>query len=154
MLQEFGKCLIDNNLSISSAESLTGGLFGAKLCEVSGISKVYKGSLVTYQDEAKIEVLNVSEDTIKEYGAVSLECAYEMVKNVQKIFKSDISVSFTGNAGPSGSEGKPVGLVYVGLYFLGDIEVLELNLKGSREEIRNECLKFVSRKLLKKLEKF
>ena len=56
MLQELGKALIDNNLSISSSESLTGGLFGAKLCEVSGISKVYKGSLVTYQDEVKINV--------------------------------------------------------------------------------------------------
>lgn len=153
MLQELGKSLIENSLSISSAESLTGGLFGAKLCEVSGISSVYKGSLVTYQNGAKIELLNVSEETISKYGAVSLECAYEMVKNVQKIFKTDISVSFTGNAGPSGSEGKPVGLVYIGISYLGDIEVLELNLKGSREEIRNECLNVVSRKLLKKITK-
>lgn len=153
MLQELGKALIDNNLSISSSESLTGGLFGAKLCEVSGISKVYKGSLVTYQDEVKINVLKVSEDTIKQYGAVSLECAYEMVKNVQNIFKTDISVSFTGNAGPVGSEGKPVGLVFIGIYYLGEIEIMELNLKGSREEIRNECLKFVSKKLLRKIQK-
>lgn len=153
MLQELGKILIENNLSISSAESLTGGLFGAKLCEVSGISKVYKGSIVTYQDEAKIEVLKVKESTIKEYGAVSIDCAYEMVKNVQQIFNTDISVSFTGNAGPSGSEGKPVGLVYIGIYFLGDVEILEVNLKGSRDEIRNECLKVASRKILNKIEK-
>lgn len=153
MLQDLGKVLIENNLSISSAESLTGGLFASKLCEVSGISKVYKGSLVTYQDEAKINVLNVKEETINKYGAISLECAYEMVKNVQDIFKTEISVSFTGNAGPNGSEGKPVGLVYIGIYYLGDVEVLELNLKGNREEIRNECLKVVSRKLLKKIEK-
>ena len=78
---------------------------------------------------------------------------YEMVKNVQKIFKTDISVSFTGNAGPSGSEVKPVGLVYIGISYLGDIEVLELNLKGSREEIRNECLRVVSSKILRKIEK-
>lgn len=154
MLQELGKVLIENNLTISSAESLTGGLFGAKLCEVSGISKVYKGSMVTYQDEVKINLLNVKEDTIDKYGAVSLECAYEMVKNVQKIFNTNIAVSFTGNAGPNTSEGKAVGLVFIGLSFNNDIEVFELNLKGSREEIRNECLKFVSRKLLKKLEKF
>ena len=154
MLQELGKVLIENNLTISSAESLTGGLFGAKLCEVSGISKVYKGSMVTYQDEVKIHLLNVNEDTIDKYGAVSLECAYEMVKNVQKIFNTNIAVSFTGNAGPNPSEGKAVGLVFIGLSFNNDIEVFELNLKGSREEIRNECLKFVSRKLLKKLEKF
>lgn len=151
MLQELGKALIENNLSISSAESLTGGLFGAKLCEVSGISQVYKGSFVTYQDEVKINLLKVKEETIREYGAVSLECAYEMVKNAQQIFNTDISVSFTGNAGPNGSEGKPVGLVYIGIYFLGDVEIIELNLKGSREEIRNECLNVVSRKILKKV---
>lgn len=152
MLQELGKKLIENTLTISSAESLTGGLFGAKLCEVSGISKVYQGSLVTYQDDVKINLLKVKEETINKYGAVSLECAYEMVKNVQEIFNTDISVSFTGNAGPNPSEGKPVGLVYVGIYFLGDIEVLELNLNGTREEIRNECINVVSKKILKKIE--
>ena len=152
MLQELGKKLIESTLTISSAESLTGGLFGAKLCEVSGISKVYQGSLVTYQDDVKINLLKVKEETINKYGAVSLECAYEMVKNVQEIFNTDISVSFTGNAGPNPSEGKPVGLVYVGIYFLGDIEVLELNLNGTREEIRNECINVVSKKILKKIE--
>ena len=151
MLQKMGNKLIELKLTISSAESLTGGLFGAKLCEVSGISSVYKGGLITYQDEVKINQLKVSEETISKYGAVSLECAYEMVKNVQNIFNTDIAVSFTGNAGPSASEGKPVGLVYIGIYFLGDIEVLELNLKGSREEIRNECIRTISNKLLKKL---
>ena len=153
MLQELGKSLIENSLSISSAESLTGGLFGAKLCEVSGISSVYKGSLVTYQDQAKIDVLRVSESTIQNFGALSLECAYEMVKNVQKMFNADIAVSFTGNAGPTGSEGKPVGLVYIGVYFLGEVEIIELNLKGTREEIRNECLRVVSSKILRKIEK-
>ena len=152
MLQELGKKWIENTLTISSAESLTGGLFGAKLCEVSGISTVYQGSLVTYQDDVKINLLKVKEETINKYGAVSLECAYEMVKNVQEIFNTDISVSFTGNAGPNPSEGKPVGLVYVGIYFLGDIEVLELNLNGTREEIRNECINVVSKKILKKIE--
>ena len=153
MLQELGKKLIESNLSISSSESLTGGLFAAMLCEVSGISKVYQGSIVAYQDEVKIKMLNVNEKTIKDYGAVSLDCAYEMVKNTQKIFNTDISVSFTGNAGPNPSEGKPVGLVYVGIYFLGEIEILELNLKGSREEIRNECINYISRKILKKINK-
>ena len=153
MLQELANKLIERNLSICSAESLTGGLFGAHLSDISGISKVYKGSLVTYQDKAKIDVLRVSEATILNQGAVSLECAYEMVKNVQKMFNSDIAVSFTGNAGPKGSEGKPVGLVYIGLYFLGEVEIIELNLKGTREEIRNECLKVISNKILRKIEK-
>ena len=153
MLQELAKVLIEKELSICSAESLTGGLFGAHLSDISGISKVYKGSLVTYQDKAKIDVLRVSEATILNQGAVSLECAYEMVKNVQKMFDSDIAVSFTGNAGPNGSEGKPVGLVYIGLYFLGEVEIIELNLKGTREEIRNECLKVISNKILRKIEK-
>ena len=151
MLQELGKILIEKNLSISSSESLTGGLFGATICEVSGISKVYKGSIVAYQDEIKINLLNVKDETINQYGAVSLECAYEMVKNTQKIFNTDICVSFTGNAGPTASEGKPVGMVFVGIYYLGEIEILELNLKGNREEIRNECIRLVSNKLLKKI---
>lgn len=151
MLQELGTILIENNLTISSAESLTGGLFGAKLCEVSGISKVYQGSLVTYQDDVKINLLKVKEETINKYGAVSLECAYEMVKNVQEIFKTDIALSFTGNAGPNPSEGKPVGLVYVGIYFLGDIEILELKLDGTREEIRNECINSASKNILRKI---
>ena len=153
MLQELAKVLIEKELSICSAESLTGGLFGAHLSDISGISKVYKGSLVTYQDKAKIDVLRVSEATILNQGAVSLECAYEMVKNVQKMFNSDIAVSFTGNAGPNGSEGKPVGLVYIGLYYLGEVEIIELNLKGTREEIRNECLRVISNKILRKIEK-
>lgn len=151
MLQELGKILIEKNLSISSSESLTGGLFGATICEVSGISKVYKGSIVAYQDEIKINLLNVKDETINQYGAVSLECAYEMVKNTQKIFNTDICVSFTGNAGPTASEGKPVGMVFVGIYYLGEIEILELNLKGNREEIRKECIRLVSNKLLKKI---
>ena len=153
MLQELARVLIEKDLSICSAESLTGGLFGAHLSDISGISKVYKGSLVTYQDRAKIDVLRVNESTILNQGAVSLECAYEMVKNVQKMFDSDIAVSFTGNAGPMGSEGKPVGLVYIGLYFLGEVEIIELNLKGNREEIRNECLRVISNKILRKIEK-
>ena len=152
MLKELGNKLIENSLSICSSESLTGGLFGSTLVEVSGISKVYKGSIVTYQNEVKTSLLNVKEDTINKHGAVSLECAYEMVKNVQSMFKTDVAVSFTGNAGPTASEGKKVGLVFVGIYFLGEIEILELNLKGTREEIRNECLKAVSKKLLRKIE--
>ena len=152
MLQELGRKLIDNQLSICSAESLTGGLFASKLVEVSGISKSFKGSLVTYTNEVKINLLDVKKETINQYGAVSLECAYEMVKNVQKKFNTDIAVAFTGNAGPSESEGKPVGLVFVGLYFLGEVEVLELNLKGTREEIRNECVKTISNKILRKIE--
>ena len=153
MLKELGNKLIEKNLSICSSESLTGGLFGSTLVEVSGISKVYKGSVVAYQDEVKINLLNVKEETINKHGAVSLECAYEMVKNVQNMFNSDIAVSFTGNAGPNPSEGKKVGLVFVGIYFLGEIEILELNLKGTREEIRNECLRVISNKILRKIEK-
>lgn len=154
MLQELGKVLIGKNLSISSSESLTGGLFGSTLCEVSGISKVYKGSIVAYQNEIKVNILNVKEDTINQYGAVSLECAYEMVKNTQKIFNTDICVSFTGNAGPLSSEGKPVGMVFVGIYYLGEIEIMELNLKGTREEIRKDCIRMISKKLLNKIGNF
>ena len=143
----------EKKLTLSCAESLTGGLFAHTITSIPGVSKLFKGGVVTYWNEAKANVISVSKETIDEYGVVSSECASEMARGVKNLFNTDVAISFTGNAGPTSMEGKPVGLVYIGLYYLGEVEIIELNLKGTREEIRNECLKVISNKILRKIEK-
>jgi len=111
--------VIDNlnkeNLTLSTAESCTGGLIGHRLTEVSGSSAVYAGGVISYSNKSKIDQLNVNPDNIKNFGAVSEQVAIEMAQNVKERFNSSIGVSVTGIAGPKGgSKAKPVGLVYVG----------------------------------------
>ena len=130
-MDELAKALIQYNISISSVESFTVGNFAAMLGSIPGISKVYRGSLVTYQSETKERLLGISHDIIKKYGVVSKEIASLMCINGKQILNSDICVSFTGNAGPEAMEGKPVGLVYIGILYEG-VNIYELNLKGSR----------------------
>ena len=140
MVNKVCQYLIDNEITISSVESLTGGLFASTITEVSGISKVYKGTLVTYTNEIKEQVLGVKKETLDTYGAVSKECVKEMLQQGSNIFVSDIVVAFSGNAGPLASEGKPVGLVYIGYMINGEIHVHEHNFSGTRDEIRKQCI--------------
>ena len=128
-MDELAKALIKYNISISSVESFTVGNFAAMLGSIPGISKVYKGSLVTYQ---------------------SKEIASLMCINGKQILDSDICVSFTGNAGPDAMEEKPVGLVYIGILYEG-VNIYELKLKGTREEIQQQAIDFVIRKLIEKI---
>ena len=108
--------LLASGLSLSCAESCTGGLFAAALTNVPGISKIFDRGFVTYSNKAKIEELGVSPQTLEEYGAVSEETAKEMAIGVYRTTKSNICISVTGIAGPDGgTEIKPVGLVYIGL---------------------------------------
>ena len=112
------KKLLEKNLSISSAESCTGGMFAAALTGVSGISKIFDRSLVTYSNEAKMQELEVREETLKTCGAVSEETAREMAEGLYRASGSDICISVTGIAGPEGgSAEKPVGLVYIGAVY-------------------------------------
>jgi len=106
------KKLIERNISFSCAESCTGGLFAASLTEIPGISSVFDRGIVTYSNHAKIEELNVSEETIEKFGAVSFETALEMVEGLRAITDSRLCISVTGVAGPNGgTEEKPVGHV-------------------------------------------
>ena len=108
--------LIKQKLTISFAESCTGGLLSSVITSVSGSSKIFKFGLVTYSNDAKIKLLNIKKSTIAKYGAVSHETCLSMVKNLNKISKTNISISITGIAGPNGgSKKKPVGLVYIGI---------------------------------------
>ena len=132
--------LYKKNLSISTAESCTGGMIAATLISYPGISEVFKEGVVTYSNESKIRRLGVKEETLKKFGAVSEEIAREMVEGVAKNLNTDIAISTTGIAGPGGgTEEKPIGLVYVGIYIKGKTIVEKLNLTGDRESIRKKA---------------
>ncbi len=136
--EEIAKVLIHKNKTIAVAESCTGGLISSKFINFSGISSVFMEGMVTYSNEAKIHRLNVKKETLEKYGAVSKETAIEMAEGISKTANTDIGLSVTGIAGPNGgSEEKPVGLVYIGIYINGQVKVKELFLKGDRNRIRN-----------------
>ena len=108
--------LIKKKFKISIAESCTGGMLSSAITSVSGSSKVFTMGLVTYSNQSKNRLLKVPKQIIKKHGAVSIQCCFSMVNNLSKISKSNIAVSITGIAGPSGgTKQKPVGLVYVGI---------------------------------------
>ena len=108
--------LIKKKFTISIAESCTGGMLSSAITSIDGSSKAFTLGLVTYSNKSKINVLKVPKKTIKKYGAVSEHVCVKMLKNVSKISKTNISVSITGIAGPSGgTKKKPVGLVYIGI---------------------------------------
>ena len=107
--------LLKKRMSISFAESCTGGLLSSSLTSISGSSKVFNMGLVTYSNKAKTKILKIQKKIIDNNGAVSPECCKAMVVNLSKISKADINVSITGIAGPNGgTKAKPVGLVYIG----------------------------------------
>lgn len=136
------KLLLDRKSTLSTAESCTGGLLASKLVSVPGVSQVFNRGFVTYSNEAKIEELGVSPETLEQYGAVSPETAEEMVRGLAKRAGTNAAISVTGIAGPDGGTAeKPVGLVYVSAILDGRVETRKLNLIGDRERIRNvSCL--------------
>ena len=148
--------LIENKFTISIAESLTGGKISSMLVEKSGISEALLEGVVCYSNKSKINTLGVREETLEKFGAVSEDVAKEMVLGVAKRLGADFAVATTGIAGPnSDGSGKPVGLVYIGIYAQGDISVKECLFTGDRELIRYrtsvEALEEVRRNILKKL---
>lgn len=144
--------LIENNISISTAESCTGGLLSSKIVENSGISKIYFGSYITYSNEMKIAELEVNEDSISTYGAVSEVVAKEMLLGLFGKTKTDICVAITGIAGPNGgTENKPVGLVYIGFKIFEEVFIIKNNFRGNRNEIRERSVNKVFNMLSKKL---
>ena len=118
-------------LNISFAESCTGGLLSSAITSVNGSSKVFSIGLVTYSNQAKTPVLNISKKIIKKYGAVSIQCCLAMVNNLSKISRSKVCVSITGIAGPKGgSIQKPVGLVYIGIKVGKKVIINKCNFKN------------------------
>ena len=143
------KLLTKKKLTLSFAESCTGGLLASSITSFSGSSKVFNMGLVTYSNNAKVKLLKVPKKTITKYGAVSYETCLSMVKNLSKISRSNISVSITGIAGPNGrTKEKPVGLVYVGLK-KGSKTIIKKNLFKSKKRVSiqkatvNQALKMI-----------
>ena len=115
-INKLHKKFIKKKISISVAESCTGGLLSSKFTKLSGSSEYFQMGLVTYSNKAKIKILKVKKKIIDKYGSVSPQCCRSMVQNLSKLSKSKINVSITGIAGPrGGTKEKPVGLVYIGL---------------------------------------
>ena len=133
-------------LTISTAESCTGGMIASKLIEVPGISENFIESIVSYSNEAKIKRLKVKKETLEKYGAVSEEVAREMLAGL----KTDIAISTTGIAGPDGgTKDKPVGLVYIGIKVKDEVKVFKRELKGDRNKIRQRAMMHALYNLLK-----
>ena len=131
--------LIKKKLTISTAESCTGGLLSSAIISATGSSKVFKLGLVTYSNQSKIKVLKVSKNIIRKYGTVNEQVCLAMVMNLNKTSKTSISISITGIAGPSGgTKIKPVGLVYVGIK------------KGNRVEVKKYLFKNKGRSYIQK----
>ena len=137
-------------LTISTAESCTGGMVASKLIEVPGISENFIESIVSYSNEAKIKRLKVKKETLEKYGAVSEEVAREMLAGL----KTDVGISTTGIAGPGGgTKDKPVGLVYIGIKVKNEVKVFKRELKGDRNKIRQRAMMHALYNLLKILSK-
>lgn len=129
--------LLANQLTVTCAESCTGGMLSARLINVPGVSEIYKAGYVTYSNKAKRKLLGVKKATLQKYGAVSRQTAEEMVKGLVFNSKSDVGVAVTGLAGPDGgTKEKPVGLVYIACSVKGSVTVKEFHFNGNRMKIR------------------
>lgn len=134
------KLLIQKKLTISTAESCTGGMIASTLINYPGISEVFLEGAVTYSNEAKHNRLGVNNDTLDKYGAVSEETAREMAIGIAKTARTDVSIVTTGIAGPDGgTEEKPVGLVYIGVYVKGEVTVQRCIFNGNRSRVRQQA---------------
>ncbi len=132
-IDKLHKMLIKKKTTISVAESCTGGLLSSELTKLSGSSKYFKMGLITYSNNAKINILKVKKSIIDKYGAVSQECCKSMVENLSKLSKSKINLSITGVAGPKGgTKNKPVGLVFIGIKKRNKILIIK-NLFGKKK---------------------
>lgn len=152
LMEELSKLLKEKQLTISAAESLTGGMFQKELTAVPGSSSLLIGGVVCYSPQVKHEVLHVNQETIDKDGVVSASCAEQLAENVAQLLKTDIGISFTGVAGPGDLEGKPAGTVYIGIAIKGQpTKVEKLNLIGNRTSIRKRTVKYGCYYLLKYL---
>ncbi len=140
--EETVKLLKTHKVTVTSAESLTAGLFQSTLGNVAGVSAVFPGGMVTYSSEIKNQLLGVSTETIEKYGVVSKECAAEMAVRVKEKFQTDYALSFTGVAGPESLEGQEVGTVWIGLADpTGNCQTFHYTFARERQTIRQMAVK-------------
>ena len=143
--------LLDQQISVSTAESCTGGLLASRFTSQAGISQIYQSGLITYSNEAKIKHLKVSPSSLKRHGAVSRQVCSQMCFNLHKITRSDLTFATTGVAGPGGgTKSKPVGLVYVGICYQKNIHVAQLSFSSRMTRLQiqkgtvKECFSMAS----------
>lgn len=147
--------LIKKNMTVSTAESCSGGLLASAFVDLAGASAVFLNGAVTYSNESKVKVLGVKEETLNSVGAVSEDTARQMAEGIKRVVKTDIGLSTTGIAGPDGgTPEKPVGLVYIGVSIKNDTIVKRLDLKGTRTEIRKQTVLEVLNTLKEELKKY
>ena len=138
------KMLVENNLKIAVAESCTGGMVSASLINYPGISSVFMEGCVTYSNEAKMKSLGVKKETLDVYGAVSPECAKEMASGVAARYNTNVGIATTGIAGPGGgTDEKPVGLVYFGIYINGKVISKKYVFNGDRQGVRERATRTI-----------
>ena len=142
-IEKLHKKLIKKNITLSAAESCTGGLLSSKFTRLSGSSKYFQMGLITYSNKAKIKILKVNKNITNKYGSVSPECCKAMVQGLSRISKSKINISITGIAGPNGgTKDKPVGLIYIGVKNKNKILITKNIFKQkSRKAIQNATVK-------------
>ncbi len=144
--------LIDNNLTISAAESMTAGLFQSELAAIPGMSEALVGGMITYTEDIKVQQLGVRQEVISEFGVVSKECAEEMAFRIKEKFGTNIGVGITGVAGPDQHGGQPTGTVWIGIAF-GQLAPIsyKLSLSGMRNTNRLRAVKFTIHYLIRLL---
>jgi len=139
-LIDIKRLLIKNKKTVSIAESCSGGYLSYFFTFLPGSSNFFKGSIITYTDEIKEDILNINENYIKNYGAVSKEVSIDMAKNVKNKFLTDYGISITGNLGPAPSENKEIGLIFLTILSKNSDLTKIFNIKGNREEIRKKLI--------------
>ena len=136
--------LIMKNISVSTAESCTGGLLAYNFVKNTDASKIFKSGYITYSNEMKIKELKVKKGSLKNNGAVSYQVAEEMIEGLYKKNKTKICISTTGIAGPGGStQSKPVGLIYIAICINKKKIIIKKNFKGTRIQIQKKCVNFI-----------
>lgn len=144
--------LKEKRIKISTTESCTGGFLAGTIVNVSGASEVFDEGYITYSNEAKQKILGVKKETLEKYGAVSYETALEMADGCAKVSDAQIAIGITGIAGPTGgTEEKPVGLVYMGCYYLETVKVKKFIFSGDRTEVRSQSVEEALRFILERL---
>ena len=152
--KNIAEILKEHSLVISVAESCTGGLLSSRLTDISGSSEYIRANFVTYSNESKMALLDVKDETLRIYGAVSEQCAREMSEGLYRKTKADIAISTTGLAGPTGAtETKPIGLMYVGITnrYKSVVQQFKLNPKFDRIRMKQEFTQCALQMLLDSL---
>ena len=148
---ELQDILRNNKKTITTAESCTGGLVASMITKVSGSSDIFNGSIVSYSNKIKNQELNVNNETLEKFGAVSTEVVNEMLDGAIKKFEADFAIAISGIAGPTGAtKNKPIGTVVIGISDANNVKIIDtFYFKGPREEGKIQSAKTALKKILK-----